>query len=44
MTEGDDKLTVKVGKEVLKDKTAGIVVYLARRTPLSRKMDTWLLR
>ena len=27
-TEGDDKLTVKVGKEVLKDKTAGIEVNL----------------
>ena len=40
-TEGDDQLTVKVGKEVLKDKTAGIVVTFPR-TPLSRKMDTWL--
>ena len=30
--EGDDKLTVKVGKEVLKDKTAGIVVYLPENT------------
>ncbi len=27
-TEGTDKLTVKVGKEVLKDKTAGVVVYI----------------
>ncbi len=26
--EGTDKLTVKVGKEVLKDKTAGVVVYI----------------
>ena len=31
-TEGDDQLTVKVGKEVLKDKTAGIVVYLPENT------------
>ena len=30
--EGKDKLTVKVGKEVLKDKTAGIVVGIAENT------------
>ena len=30
--EGANKLTVKVGKEVLKDKTAGIVVYIPENT------------
>ena len=35
-TEGDDQLTVKVGKEVLKDKTAGIVVYLPENTVIPK--------
>ena len=35
-TEGEDQLTVKVGKEVLKDKTAGIVVYLPENTVIPK--------
>ena len=44
MSKARDMLTVKVGKEVLKDKTAGIEVWVFSTKVSSRKMATWLLR
>ena len=35
-TEGDDQLTVKVGKELLKDKTAGIEVVIPENTVIPK--------